>query len=885
MGKGKRAKPAGAKGRGFRWSQVLLYGVALLGMSVGVVRLLWYRVIVPATTRVTGEVMSELVATDRIELEPGSLRDWNVLILTMDTTRADHLACYGNRGIETPVLDDLARNGLLCSETATPVPATLPAHSSLLTGLDPHHHGARANGTFKLEEKNVTLAEVLKEQGYRTGAAISAFVLDSQFGTDQGFESYNDDLTVGVKYSPQMFRERAAELTNVPVREWIKEHAEERFFYWVHYFDPHAVYLPPEPFRSRYAHDLYDGEIAYLDSQIGELLAYLEELGVRDHTLVIVAGDHGEGLGEHGEQTHSLLVYDSTVLVPLIWQAPGVLPGGQVLGEQVSLVDVMPTVLDMLGIEGPAGMDGRSLLREAESKDRAVYIETLATMTLHGWAPLLGVRRADYKFILAPEPEVYDLRKDPGETENLYDPESELAIGLHEELVKFVGEDPWLAATAKENLPLDLKDVRLLEALGYVGSAPEEEITSEVKDLPDPKVMVHHWEKVQQGVSKRNTGDVKGAIALLEECLKTAPRDVFALQILAGAYGTHGEYEKALETFERVVELAPGEMGAHMGIANMLLALGENERALAKAKEVREKDPENGDVYVLLGRMAYFRREVDEAMELLDKAIELDPGSAGPRAHNQRGAIHFAEARFEEARQAYRRAIEIDGLNGEAHDGLARILVQENRLEEAKRELVLALRFTPTNTRGLATLGGIFSDEGDQETAQQVLNRALEITPKLGFGLNNLGLTYRRQGKLDLAEAKYKEAMSCAPRLDLPHVNLAQLYLMQGKEAEAMDQFREAAADNRHNTIALANLGTHHLREGEPKKAQALLQRAVRVDPNYAFAHKHLGALWVTQGMTDRAEFHFERYLELDPNGADVEVVRRQLDALQEGGP
>jgi arylsulfatase A-like enzyme/tetratricopeptide (TPR) repeat protein len=870
----------------FRWSQFLLYAGAIVLVFLGGLRLAWTRWIVPSGSETTGVIMPELVPAERIELETGALRDWNVLLISVDTTRADHLGCYGNRSIETPVLDELARTGVLCAQAVTPVPATLPGHSSLLTGLFPYRHGARANGTFKLEDRNVTLAEVLREQGYRTGAAISAFVLDSQYGTDQGFETYNDDLTIGVKYSPQMFRERAAELTNVPVREWLAEHAAERFFFWTHYFDPHAVYLAPEPFRSRYARSPYDGEIAYADSQIGELLKTLEELGLRERTLVIVVSDHGEGLGDHGEATHSLLIYDSTLQVPMIFNAPGALPGGKVLHCQVSLVDVMPTVLDLLDVPVPYGpdgepLDGRSLLRPPPAGPRPVYVETLSTMTLHGWAPLLGVRRDDYKFILAPEPEVYDLRSDPGELRNLYQSRPELAMDLRDELVKLVGQDPWLAARAKQNMPLDPAAQRRLQALGYVSSVPEEDIQTDLDELPDPKLMIKHWERVQQGVAMRNAGNNQGAIEQLTACLEEVPRDVWALQILGGAYASYGQYEQALETFERVVELSPTEPGAHLGMANMHVALGDYEKALEVAERVRAMDPENGAVFMLLGRLAYLRGNEDEAFELLQKAIELDPGTHGPGAYNQMGEIHFRTARFEQAREAFNQAIEIDGLNGDAHDGLARVLIQEGKPDEAKRELALALRFTPGDVRALATLGGILSDEGDYAGALSVLERALEAMPKFGFALNNLALTYRRQGRLELAEQKYKEAIECSPRLDLPYVNLAQLYLSQGKEEEAIKYFRRAVRANPSSYVALANVGTYELRNGRAEEARQLLQRAVRIKPDYALGHKHLGAALLELGDKQPAIAHLKKSLELDPSQPDAGRIRFQLEMLQ----
>ncbi|MGH7337333.1 MAG: sulfatase, partial [Myxococcota bacterium] len=416
---------------------------------------------------------------------------------TTDTTRADHLHAYGNQSVATPALDALARDGVLFAEASTPSPATLPAHSSLMTGLYPIHHGARANGTFHLGGQVETLAERLRAAGYRTGAVISAFVLDSRFGLDQGFELYHDDLSAGIKHSPHMFRERAAELTNEPAVKWLREHPGERFFLWVHYFDPHAAYLPPEPFRSEYASDPYDGEIAYADSQIGALLAELDDLGVRDRTLLVYAADHGEGLGEHGEDTHSLLTYDSTLHVPLLLSAPAALPRGRVIARPVSLIDVAPTVLSLLGLPRPGELDGIDLTQPALSPARSLFFESLSTMTLHGWAPLLGVRRGDWKYVFAPTPELYDLARDPRERTNRHDAEPARAAALHDELLAFVGGDPLVASRVGTPLELDDETREQLAGLGYVHTAPSHATGDAPAARLDPKEGIRHWETVQ----------------------------------------------------------------------------------------------------------------------------------------------------------------------------------------------------------------------------------------------------------------------------------------------------------------------------------------------------------------------------------------------------
>ena len=315
----------------------------------------------PSRAGITGRVLEDLVPAEHVEAAPGRLRDWNLIVVTTDTTRADHLHAYGNQSVATPVLDALARDGVLFAEATTPSPATLPAHSSLLTGLYPIHHGARANGTFRLGGEVETLAERLRGAGYRTGAVISAFVLDSRFGLDQGFELYHDDLSAGIKLSPHMFRERAAELTNEPAVRGCASTPTSASSCGCTTSTRTPPISPPEPFRSEYGSDPYDGEIAYADSQIGALLAELDDLGVRDRTLVVYTADHGEGLGEHGEDTHSLLTYDATLHVPLVLSAPAALPRGRVIASPVSLVDVVPTVLSLLGLPREGALDGIDL--------------------------------------------------------------------------------------------------------------------------------------------------------------------------------------------------------------------------------------------------------------------------------------------------------------------------------------------------------------------------------------------------------------------------------------------------------------------------------------------------------------------------------------------
>jgi arylsulfatase A-like enzyme/tetratricopeptide (TPR) repeat protein len=845
--------------------------------ALAVFAVFWYGV--RPRIRGGGSRETVLVEADRLEASPGDLRGFNVLILSIDTTRSDHVGCYGHDAIETPIIDGLARDGVLFSNATTPSPSTVPGHSSILTGLYPHHHGARANGTFRLDPEVATLAERLSVIGYRTAAAISAFVLDSRFGLDQGFDDYFDDLSRGIQHSPHMFRERAAELTNEVAAEWIREHGRDRFFLWVHYFDPHAVYLPPEPFRSRYSENLYDGEIAYADSMAGELLSVLDEVGVRDRTLVIVTSDHGEGLGEHGEQTHTLFIYDTTLQVPLIISAPSVLPRGFVVSSQVSLVDVVPTVLALLGEDVPADLDGVSLL-EPPAPSRSVLVETIATMTLHGWAPLAGVRSGDYKFILAPRPELYSLRNDPHELTNLYEEKGDVAGAMQDELFVAMAGDPLLSGSlVTPNLVMDEETRRHLESLGYVATVSEPGASPPT--MLDPKDMVPRYERLQEGINLRAAGRVGEALDIITEYVEEVEGDVFARQVLANIYNGRGESEKALEVIQQAVEYEPDSEHIRLVEAYSHLNMGEVDRAEEAAREALRIEPEFAQALVALGQIAFRRGNEEEALRLYEEAAESDPGTAGAIAYNAAGALHFRAGRLELAEAAYVSAIRYDALNGVARDGLANILIERGDMENAARQLTLALRFNPVQPQALASLAALKLEEGDEEGAVALCERALDINPKFGPALNNLGMIHRRQGRLDSAEEHYRKAIECAPFLDEPHINLAQLHGRLGRHEDEMQEFRLALRVNPYSKIALANIGAHEYNEGNVDRALQLYQRALLVDPDYALVHKNIASIYIQKGDHARAAEHLRKSLELDPRQPQSEQLRYLLSLAE----
>src|SRR6266568_1496607 len=348
----------------------------------------------------------------------------NVVVITIDTLRADHLGCYGYSKIRTPNIDALAMDSARFERAYTPVPVTLPAHSALFTGTYPTLNGMHDFSGNKLNPKQPTLATVLKQQGYATGAVIGSAVLDSRFGLNQGFDFYYDHFDFNrLQESNLDAMERPGNVVTDVALDWLGKNAQAKFFLWMHLYDPHYPYRPPAPYSEQYKDRLYDGEIAFADAQVGRLIRFLKEKGLYTNTLIVLAGDHGESLGEHGEKTHGFFIYNSTLHVPLILHFGGATSAKSV-ADLVSLADLMPTVLRILKLDVPSDVQGRSLLPLISPKNEmeapSLYAETFLPRLHFNWSELRGVETQNYHFIDTPRPELYDLSKDPGETENLY---------------------------------------------------------------------------------------------------------------------------------------------------------------------------------------------------------------------------------------------------------------------------------------------------------------------------------------------------------------------------------------------------------------------------------------------------------------------------------
>ncbi len=610
------------------WWQWLL-GVGLLGAAAVIAVLRYVPIpglairdreferIEPRVVRVS----PKLRASDVVPAKPGDFAGSNVLFVTLDTTRADRIGCYGNDDIETPGIDRLAQEGVLFSSAVAPSPTTLPSHSSMMTGLYPFHHGARANNSFRLDRSNRTLAETLAGNGYATGAAVSAVVLDAQFGIDQGFQDYDDEMTQADEDDLRKIAQRRGDETAARAEAWLRKHAADPFFLWVHLYDPHAPYKAPEPFADKFDH-AYDGEVAFADAQLSRLLGVLDELGLTDTTLVVVAGDHGEGLGQHEEAEHSCLIYDSTMHVPLVMRCGSRLGGGVRVDRWVSLVDLMPTILSLLGLQAPAGMDGIDLTVPPGGQ-RPVFMETLQGLTDHGWAALLGVRVDGDKLIYGPESELYDVTADPFEKKDLLAAQPLKAEQMLAQLEAFFGEDLEAAVSAMPTHQPSAEDLARLRSLGYVGGGGADEISH--SERPHPRDMMPVLARTMAVVAEEEEVGLEETITRLDAIASRNPDFATVHRHLGEAHQKNGDLDAAEEAFARCLEIRPGDPQPLLALAAIKMEQRRFDDAMLLYREVLNRQPTNYEALLFLADLLRGQGDFAEAVNLYVAALDVRP--------------------------------------------------------------------------------------------------------------------------------------------------------------------------------------------------------------------------------------------------------------------
>jgi len=751
----------------------------------------------------------------------------NLLLITIDTLRTDRLGCYGYQDTNTPVIDRLASKGVLFTQAFTPVPVTLPSHVTIMTGLYPIQHGVRNNGNYILDPEVLTMAEVMKAHGYRTGACIGAFVLDSLFGLDQGFDFYEDSLPKEGAAAILLENERRGEEVTRAGLNWLAAHKDGPFFLWLHYYDPHAVYLPPSPFREEYKGHLYDGEIAYTDKCIGDLLLGMERLGLMDRTAVILTSDHGEGLGEHGEPTHAIFIYDTTIHVPLIIHDPwGIIPVGR-FDDLVSILDIFPTVLDLCAIpsKGPSIKDlpGKSLLPMMTGNGhlfkRELLLESLYPEENFGWSRIEGIRTPEWKFISAPRPEIYHLAHDPKEGTNLYPQEGALWQGRLDALKTALG--PGRPA----QVSLDDQVRKRLESLGYVWSGARE-----TGERPDPKDMISLMEGIDRGVSYIYLGLYDRARQEFQRILAVNPDNASALFYLASIEEKSGNLDEAERVFRRLLAISPNYLDVHnhLGVihhkkGDLEKALEEFNRALAQA--------EYAEVYYNLSVVYRLRRDLDKSVHAAQKALELDPRYVD--ALNQLGQLALDRESLDEAAGFLRRALDIDPNHLQAHNNLGVLFHRLGREDDAIREFEKSLSIDPNSAEARNNRGSVFMAKGLYDQAEEDFTAAIRIKPDYLEGIINLGTVHFHRKEYAAAANAYLKAIETMPGHQGAWTHLGILHLAQGDYGAAQHALENALHKGTASADLYFYLGQASYGLNKPQEALTLWQRAVDLDPRH----------------------------------------------------
>jgi len=635
--------------------------------------------------------------------------DANLLLITVDTTRADYLSCYAGLrlnagrpycGPQTPHLDALAQRGVRFTHATVQAPLTLPSHASIMTGEYPTQHGLRNMEGFVLAGSHPTIASIVQANGYATAAILGSRALARSFGLARGFTVYDDDLG-DQDYTGQqrdVLGKRPGAIVTDHAIEWLKTNSQSKFFLWAHYYDPHTPYDPPEPYQQRYASDPYAGEVAYMDEQVGRLLDGLDTLGLRSRTLVAVIGDHGEGLGDHGEPTHGVFLYESTLHVPLILAGPGV-PSGAVVSDQVRSIDVAPTLLSYLGLAAGLNGPGVSLWpliqQGVHVRSNYSYSETIFPRYYMGWSELRAMRTDRWKLIVAPRPELYNLESDPGETNNLIAKFPADADQLQKKLWEATG-----APGRQEKIattPVDRQTREELESLGYASAG-----------MP---------RAIQLG---GNAADPKDRV------------NVLALQVEAEKATGERRYAEAARLMEQALRLDPTNPRSHIYLGKAYDGMGQYARAIQVYQHALAAKLEDDRIYASLGTDYIRLHKLADGVAALAHANQINP--ADLESLRNLGIACMQLGRDGEAEKAFKAILTQDNHYAPAYDGLGLLALQHGDTESAQRDFESALQVDPREVIALLDLGMLYQKIGNPKQALRYYQSFLARAPKAQFG-------------------------------------------------------------------------------------------------------------------------------------------------------
>ena len=655
----------------------------------------------------------------------------NVILITIDTVRADHLGCYGYKDIQTPTLDALAHDGIVFEHAISQVPLTWPSHAVILTGTYPFQNGVQDFTGQPLEPRFRSVAQALQQHGYATGAVVSAFVLDRSWGLARGFDFYDD------AFDPQQFAHRDLGLVDRKANEsvtralaWLQKNPRRPFFFWLHLYDPHSPYDPPEPYRTQYRGHLYDGEIAYADHELGRLITWLKRSRLYDRTMIVFLSDHGESLGEHGEDEHGFFIYNSTVHIPLIVKPPagsGLRPGR--VSRPVETAAVAPTILQSAGVKDVIEKQfAENGLFTKPDESAAAYSETFYPFSSFGWNPLHALETSRYHYIDAPEAELYDLSADPDEKNNLAKQQTAIVGVLKEKLQQRLRDRPF-TPDGKEASSLNPDAVEKLRALGYVAYRAPVSAEALAAGLPDPKSKLWEFNAILHAQDALRVGDVAKGESLLLQVREKNPQMYIVPFIIGETALGQKNWDQAATELHKCLELNPHFDQAMLGLARALIFQGKTAEAKQWAHSAIQYNPQNYRAWYQLG--------------FID--AQTDPKAAA---------------------EDYEKAVAIQGNFAPLRRDLGMLYYQQRDYPEAARHLAMAVELGVDDDAVLYNALGIsYSRTGKLQQAVQSYRQALKIDPALAQAHLNLGFAYERLKQTENAKREY--ARACHLKADL----------------------------------------------------------------------------------------------------------------------
>ena len=776
----------------------------------------------------------------------GKGKDLNLLVITLDTTRADRIGAYGYKPAQTPNLDQLANRGILFENCYSPVPLTLPAHCAIFTGKYPLGHRVRDNGTYYLEDNQVTLAEKMKELGRQTYAVIASYVLLSKFGLKQGFDVYDDALKINEMVT-DFDSEIDAQQVYTNFNRWLsretgkkqKENQPFSFFAWIHFYDPHLPYNPPTPYKEKFGphpEGQYSGELAYVDDNIGKVIESLKTAGLLEKTLVVVVGDHGEAFGEHLEYGHSIFCYEETLRVPLIFYNTTLFPRAQRIPQRVNIIDIMPTLLEMVGLDIPPEIQGTSFVDliqgEKEKKQRTYYIESMHGKEENGWAPLTGIITDQYKYISLPEPELYDLTTDPLEKDNLFWKKNRLARTLDDRLLEMVKNYSTAAGTGGSQRQLTEDDKKHLQTLGYISAFDNPDKAAANVDPKKGIALDSRLTQIEIAIKQEKLDEAE---AQLKDLAEKNPQihlpQYFGL--LKTIYEKKNDMEGVIRTWRQAIETFPTNSNFKINLAFQFFQLNRLDEAEILGKQILAENAQYTKTYILLGRIREREEQIPEALAYFEKAYTLEPQNAALKISYAK--ILGRSSRFTQAAEICEELLANEDVNADPSlkNRIGIVLTEIRKDDLAFKVLTEVKDADKADAETWNYLGILYFRQQQFDKASAAYVKSIELDPKIAKTYNNLGTLYltafsqKKDPQLrDMAMKAFNKALELEPALISALNGRAAAYKFNNQAREALNDWKKIIAHQPNYIDAYFNIGVTLLELNAKKEALEYLKIA-----------------------------------------------------------